>query len=75
MPSHWHHGAAVPGHLWDRRLPEAVPQPEMRQALDAALLGPDGRRSLEVEPGRKGTAEVETGELLTSGDHWSLGIG
>ncbi|CAL1154997.1 unnamed protein product, partial [Cladocopium goreaui] len=37
------------GHLWDRRLPEEVPQPELRAALDAALRGPDGRRALEVE--------------------------
>eukprot|EP00434_Breviolum_minutum_P028838 symbB.v1.2.025507.t1/scaffold2452.1/size150514/8 len=37
------------GHLWDRRLPEEVPQPELRQALDFALKGPDGKRSLEVE--------------------------
>lgn len=36
------------GHLWDRRLPEHVPQPELRKELDAALKGPDGRRSLEV---------------------------
>lgn len=37
------------GHLWDRRLPEEVPQPELRQALDFALKGPDGKRSLEVD--------------------------
>eukprot|EP00913_Durusdinium_trenchii_P025808 g24222.t1 len=37
------------GHLWDRRLPEHVPQPELRKELDAALKGPDGRRSLEVD--------------------------
>ncbi|CAE7233077.1 GHDC [Symbiodinium sp. CCMP2592] len=37
------------GHLWDRQLPEAAPEPQLRAALDAALSGPDGRRSREVD--------------------------
>ncbi|CAE7526826.1 GH3.2 [Symbiodinium sp. CCMP2456] len=37
------------GHLWDRQLPEAAPEPKLRAALDVALSGPDGHRSREVD--------------------------
>ncbi|CAE8604015.1 unnamed protein product, partial [Polarella glacialis] len=37
------------GHIWDRRVPEDVPQPELRQAMDEALNGPDPRRAEEVD--------------------------
>jgi len=50
FPTGWDPCCPVAGHLWDRRLPEEVPQPELRAALDAALRGPDGRRALEVVP-------------------------
>mmetsp|Transcript_117155 Transcript_117155/g.343196 ORF Transcript_117155/g.343196 Transcript_117155/m.343196 type:complete len:619 (-) Transcript_117155:34-1890(-) len=37
------------GHIWDRRLPESAPAPELRGAIDAALGGPDARRAVQVE--------------------------
>eukprot|EP00930_Biecheleria_cincta_P059650 TRINITY_DN45362_c0_g1_i1.p1 TRINITY_DN45362_c0_g1~~TRINITY_DN45362_c0_g1_i1.p1 ORF type:complete len:626 (+),score=80.42 TRINITY_DN45362_c0_g1_i1:36-1880(+) len=37
------------GHIWDRRLPEQVPNAELRDAIDATLGGPDGPRAQEVD--------------------------
>jgi len=37
------------GHIWDRRLPDEVPENADRSAIDAALGGPDGPRAREVE--------------------------
>jgi len=44
------------GHIWDRRLSEHVPDAALRDAIDAALGGPDPTRAAEVNKMLKNNA-------------------
>lgn len=55
------------GHIWDRKIPERAPPAEIRDAIDAALGGPDPKRALEVDKLLKSGASL--------GDLWpQLGV-